>query len=78
MARNWTRYPISEHEFRASYAAFVANEHNLANPNNIRFLPLLFVVLAISVRLAPERVGGSEQKKRTAGSRYYWCCKYTT
>ncbi|KAJ8481774.1 hypothetical protein ONZ51_g5768 [Trametes cubensis] len=72
---NWTRYPISEHEFRASYAAFVANEHNLANPNNIRFLPLLFVVLAISVRLAPERVGGSEQKKRTAGSRYYWCSR---
>ncbi|KAI0349425.1 hypothetical protein OH77DRAFT_1415061 [Trametes cingulata] len=72
---NWTRYPISEHEFRASYAAFVANEHNHANPNNIRFLPLLFVVLAISVRLAPERIGGSELSKRTAGSRYYWCSR---
>ncbi|EIW61968.1 uncharacterized protein TRAVEDRAFT_117517 [Trametes versicolor FP-101664 SS1] len=72
---NWTRYPISEHEFRASYAAFIANEHNHANPNNIRFLPLLFVVLAISVRLAPERIGGSEQTKKTAGSRYYWCSR---
>ncbi|KAI0677610.1 hypothetical protein C8Q78DRAFT_961708 [Trametes maxima] len=72
---NWARYPISEHEFRASYAAFVANEHNHANPNNIRFLPLLFVVLAISVRVAPEQIGGSEQSKKTAGSRYYWCSR---
>ncbi|KAI9001022.1 fungal-specific transcription factor domain-containing protein [Trametes punicea] len=72
---NWTRYPISEHEFRASYAAFIANEHNHANPNNIRFLPLLFVVLAISVRLAPERIGGSEQTRKMAGSRYYWCSR---
>ncbi|KAI0832409.1 fungal-specific transcription factor domain-containing protein [Trametes gibbosa] len=72
---NWTRYPISEHEFRASYATFLANEHNHANPNNIRFLPLLFVVLAISVRLAPERIGGSEQSKKMAGSRYYWCSR---
>ncbi|KAI0638176.1 fungal-specific transcription factor domain-containing protein [Trametes polyzona] len=72
---NWTRYPISEHEFRASYAAFLANEHNHANPNNIRFLPLLFVVLAISIRLAPERIGGSEQSRKMAGSRYYWCSR---
>ncbi|CDO75575.1 hypothetical protein BN946_scf184858.g15 [Trametes cinnabarina] len=72
---NWTRYPISEHEFRASYASFLANEHNPANPNNLRFLPLLFVVMAISIRMAPERIGGSEQNKKTAGSRYYWCSR---
>ncbi|RPD67176.1 hypothetical protein L226DRAFT_549800 [Lentinus tigrinus ALCF2SS1-7] len=74
-AINWTRYPISEHEFRNQYAAFVANEHSLANPNNIRFLPLLFVVLAIAVRLAPDRIGGTEQTRKTAGSRYYWCSR---
>ncbi|TFK89818.1 hypothetical protein K466DRAFT_544538 [Polyporus arcularius HHB13444] len=74
-AINWTRYPISEHEFRTSYSSFLANEHNPANPNNIRFLPLLFVVLAISVRLAPDRIGGTEQTRRTAGGRYYWCSR---
>ncbi|OSD04240.1 hypothetical protein PYCCODRAFT_1387107 [Trametes coccinea BRFM310] len=72
---NWTRYPISEHEFRASYATFLANEQNPANPHNLRFLPLLFVVLAISIRVAPERIGGSEQNKKTAGSRFYWCSR---
>ncbi|TBU40114.1 hypothetical protein BD309DRAFT_927740 [Dichomitus squalens] len=71
-AINWTRYPISENEFRASYVSLLANEQNLGNPNNIRFLPLLFVVLAISVRLAPDSIGGNEQTKRTSGSRYYW------
>ncbi|KAM5540503.1 hypothetical protein V8D89_005961 [Ganoderma adspersum] len=69
---NWLRYPISENEFRASYVSLLANEQNLANPNNIRFLPLLFVVLAIAVRMAPDTIGGTEQTRRTAGSRYYW------
>lgn len=43
-------------------------------PGNIRFLPLLFVVLALSVRAVPDNIAGDEQTRKTAGSRYYWCC----
>ncbi|KZT12462.1 uncharacterized protein LAESUDRAFT_688987 [Laetiporus sulphureus 93-53] len=70
-AVNWTRYPIPERDFRASYAAICA-EGMMLNPNNIRFLPLLFVVLAISIRLAPEHVGGDERTRKVTSSRYYW------
>jgi hypothetical protein len=70
---NWTRYPISEREFRASFASICANGHN-ANPNDVRFLPLLFVVLAIAVRLAPEHIAGSAASRRLTSTRYYWSC----
>ncbi|KAH9943451.1 uncharacterized protein BXZ73DRAFT_40632 [Epithele typhae] len=72
---NWTRYPISENEFRDSYASFLANEHNPSKPSNIRFLPLLFVVLATAVRSAPSRPGTTEASRKTTASRYYWCCR---
>lgn len=39
------------------------------------FLPLLFVVLAIAVRLAPEHIAGDTQTKRLRSVRYYWTCK---
>ncbi|OBZ70156.1 putative transcriptional regulatory protein C1F7.11c [Grifola frondosa] len=71
-AINWTRYPISERDFRASYASICADSTTSANPNNVRFLPLLFVVLAIAVRLAPEHIGGNERTRRLTSSRYYW------
>ncbi|CCM01598.1 uncharacterized protein FIBRA_03658 [Fibroporia radiculosa] len=71
LAINWTRYPISERDFRTSYAAIYA-EGMMLNPNNIRFLPLLFVVLAIAVRLAPEHIGGDEHTRKVTSSRYYW------
>ncbi|KAI0750793.1 fungal-specific transcription factor domain-containing protein [Daedaleopsis nitida] len=74
-AINWSRYPISEREFRVSYDSFLASQHNQGNPSNLRFLPLLFVVLAISVRLAPDRIGGNEQTRKTASSRFYWCSR---
>ncbi|KAH9951597.1 hypothetical protein B0H21DRAFT_684345 [Amylocystis lapponica] len=68
---NWTRYPISERDFRASFNC-ICEEGTTVNPNNIRFLPLLFVVLAISARLAPERIGGDERTRRLSSSRLYW------
>ncbi|KAJ3924061.1 fungal-specific transcription factor domain-containing protein [Lentinula edodes] len=72
---NWTRYAISEPEFRSAYAAVSAHgSHGLSatNPNDVRFLPLLFVVLAISVRLAPEELAGDARQRRITSLRYYW------
>jgi len=71
--RNWTRYPISEHDFRAGYTSICANGIGI-NPNDVRFLPLLFVVLAIAVRLAPEHLAGDARSRRITSLRYYWSC----
>ncbi|KAF5390558.1 hypothetical protein D9757_002751 [Collybiopsis confluens] len=72
---NWTRYAISEPDFRTAYATVCAHStHGLSatNPNDVRFLPLLFVVLAISARLAPEELGGDARQRRITSLRYYW------
>jgi hypothetical protein len=45
------------------------------NPNDVRFLPLLFVVLAIAIRLAPEHIGGDARNRRVTSLRYYWSCE---
>ncbi|KAF9247093.1 fungal-specific transcription factor domain-containing protein [Melanogaster broomeanus] len=68
---NWTRYPLCESDFRAAYASVCANGVG-ANTNDARFLPLLFVVLAISVRLAPEHLAGDTRTRRVTSLRYYW------
>ncbi|KAK7061772.1 Snf7-domain-containing protein [Favolaschia claudopus] len=70
---NWTRYPISEQDFRASYDSIC--EHGttgVGSPGDVSFLPLLFAVLAISVRLAPESIGGDARARRVTSLRYYW------
>lgn len=72
-SRNWTRYPISERDFRRSYASVCANGVSV-HPNDVRFLPLLFVVLAISVRVAPEHIAGDARSRRLTSLRYYWSC----
>ncbi|GLB33863.1 putative fungal specific transcription factor [Lyophyllum shimeji] len=72
---NWTRYPISERDFRAAYASVSAHGRDgigATNPNDVRFLPLLFVVLAISARLAPEHIAGDARSRRLTSLRYYW------
>ena len=71
---NWTRYPVSERNFRVGYNS-IYSEGAAINPNEFRFLPLLFVILAISVRLAPEHVAGDERTRKLTSSRYYWCCE---
>ncbi|KZT20350.1 hypothetical protein NEOLEDRAFT_1140800 [Neolentinus lepideus HHB14362 ss-1] len=68
---NWTRYPLSERDFRAAYASICASGADI-NPNDVRFLPLLYVVLAISVRLAPEAIAGDVRTRRLTSLRYYW------
>jgi hypothetical protein len=75
---NWTRYPVSEQDFRNSYASVSAHGRNgigATNPNDVRFLPLLFVVLAIAVRLAPEHIGVDARSRRVTSLRYYWSCE---
>ncbi|KAF8076452.1 fungal-specific transcription factor domain-containing protein [Lyophyllum atratum] len=72
---NWTRYPVSERDFRAAYASVSAHGRDgigATNPNDVRFLPLLFVVLAISARLAPEHIAGDARNRRLTSLRYYW------
>ncbi|RDB22686.1 putative transcriptional regulatory protein C1F7.11c [Hypsizygus marmoreus] len=72
---NWTRYPVSERDFRTAYASVSAHGRDgigATNPNDVRFLPLLFVVLAIAVRLAPEHIAGDARSRRVTSLRYYW------
>ncbi|KAJ7591047.1 hypothetical protein C8J56DRAFT_934541 [Mycena floridula] len=72
---NWTRYPISEQDFRAAYMSICklnAQGLGIGSPNDVRFLSLLFVVLAIAVRLAPEDVAGDSRTRRVTSLRYYW------
>ncbi|TDL29590.1 hypothetical protein BD410DRAFT_780039 [Rickenella mellea] len=68
---NWTRYPLSESDFRDAYKSVCTNGLG-ANPSDMRFLPLLFVVLAIAVRLSPEHLGGDAHTRRISSLRYYW------
>ncbi|KAJ3534760.1 hypothetical protein NM688_g7083 [Phlebia brevispora] len=71
---NWTRYPVSERNFRVGYNSIYAEGASI-NPNEFRFLPLLFVILAISVRLAPEHIAGDERSRKLTSCRYYWCSR---
>lgn len=75
LCRNWTRYPVSEKDFRVAYSSLCTNGVG-ANTNDARFLPLLFVVLAISVRLAPEHLAGDLRTRRVTSLRYYWSCTF--
>ena len=72
--RNYTRYPLLEKDFRTSYDAVWASQGIGINPNDIRFLPLLFVILALSVRVAPESLAGDDRQRRLSSLRYYWSC----
>jgi hypothetical protein len=74
-SRNWTRYPLCEPDFRTAYNSICETGIG-TNPNNVRFLPLLFVVLAIAVRLAPEHLAGDSRARRITSLRYYWSCEY--
>jgi hypothetical protein len=63
--------------FRASFESICNNGHRV-QPEDVRFLPLLFVVLAISARLAPETILGDERTRRLNSLRYYWSCELIT
>lgn len=46
------------------------------SPSAVLALPLVFIVLAISARIAPEAVIDTEERKRALSLRMYWSCKY--
>ncbi|ORY27664.1 fungal-specific transcription factor domain-domain-containing protein [Naematelia encephala] len=68
---NYIRYPIDERLFRASYEDLY-NPSTSLNPTNVRALPLVFIVLATAVRLAPEEWAGDEQTRKLSSLRMYW------
>ena len=72
---NYIRYPISEHLFRQSYTALYDNRS--INGAAVLALPLVFIVLAMAVRVAPDEWVGGEEAKRATSLRMYWNCEYS-
>ncbi|KAF8308158.1 hypothetical protein DL93DRAFT_2043015, partial [Clavulina sp. PMI_390] len=70
-AINYTRYPIFEPQFRASYEALMSATHR-SHAIDLRFLPLLFIVLATAVRLGPASLSNDDASRRSNSLRYYW------
>lgn len=62
---------FQEPQFRASYEALLAKEHRV-HPIDLRFLPLLFIVLATAARLAPDHLFGDDNQRKVTSLRYYW------
>lgn len=74
---NFIRYPIDERLFRASYEDLY-NKSTALDPSNVRALPLVFIVLALAVRQAPEKWAGNEQTRRLSSLRMYWSCEFSS
>lgn len=70
---NFVRYPIDDHAFKRAFETVYADGNN---SSAILALPLVFIVLAISARIAPEAVIDTEEKKRALSLHMYWSCKY--
>ncbi|KAH7105550.1 hypothetical protein BKA62DRAFT_690074 [Auriculariales sp. MPI-PUGE-AT-0066] len=71
---NYTRYPLYEPDFRAAYEN-IRRQWPRVQASDVRFLPLLFVVLALAVRLAPERIAGDARERKLTSLRYYWSAR---
>ncbi|KZW04224.1 hypothetical protein EXIGLDRAFT_828140 [Exidia glandulosa HHB12029] len=71
---NYTRYPIHEPDFRSAYES-IRRQWPRVQASDVRFLPLLFVVLATAVRLAPERIAGDARERKLTSLRYYWSAR---
>ncbi|OCF78216.1 hypothetical protein I204_00153 [Kwoniella mangroviensis CBS 8886] len=68
---NFVRYPIDERSFRASYEDLY-NRSTAVDPSNVRALPLVFIVLALAVRQAPDEWAGDEETRKLSSLRMYW------
>ena len=85
---NYIRYPIDERLFRTGQSSSLSSHYLLTgqayedvyaklpsvDPSHCRVLPLVFIVLAMAVRLAPEPWAGDEQHKKLSSLRMYWTC----
>ncbi|ODN79510.1 hypothetical protein L202_03476 [Cryptococcus amylolentus CBS 6039] len=69
---NFVRYPIDDHAFRKALES-VYNDGT--SPSAVLALPLVFIVLSISMRIAPDALIESEEKKRTMSLKMYWSSK---
>jgi hypothetical protein len=45
------------------------------DPADVRALPLIFIILATAVKLAPDEWAGSEETRKLSSLRMYWSCK---
>lgn len=70
---NFVRYPIDEKLFRQSFEAVYA--HNDIDHTTVLALPLVFMALAISMRVAPEEWAGPEEGRKTSSLKLYWDCE---
>lgn len=75
---NYVRYPIHEQSFRRSFENVYERRLKKMDlePGNVRILPLVFIVLATSARLAPEEWAGDDRTRRLNSLRMYWCCEW--
>jgi hypothetical protein len=71
---NFVRYPIDEKLFRQSFEAVYA--HGDIGHTTVLALPLVFMALAISMRVAPEEWAGPDESKKTSSLKLYWNCTY--
>ena len=72
---NFVRYPIDETLFRQSFEAVYA--HGDIDHTTVLALPLVFMALAISMRVAPEEWAGPEEGRKTSSLKLYWDCEST-
>lgn len=70
---NFVRYPIDDRAFKRAFETVYMDGNS---PSAVLALPLVFIVLAISARIAPEAVIDTEERKRALSLRMYWSCKY--
>ncbi|ORY20832.1 hypothetical protein BCR39DRAFT_554723 [Naematelia encephala] len=70
---NYVRYPIDEHLFRQAFEDVYSSQ--AIDSNHVIALPLVFIVLALAVRVAPDAWEYSEDQKRTSSLRFYWNSK---
>ncbi|TIB61063.1 hypothetical protein E3P78_02917 [Wallemia ichthyophaga] len=78
---NWTRYPIHEQSFRNAYESTYKKRRSL-EAKDFKNLPLVFIVLATTLRFAPNEEiaveagsGLSEAERRSWALRLYWSSK---
>jgi hypothetical protein len=71
---NYIRYPISEYLFRQNLE--ILYDSSSITAQAVLALPLVFIVLAMAIRVAPEQWVGGEEVKRSTSLRMYWNCEF--
>lgn len=72
---NFVRYPIDEMLFRQSFETIFTSGGHIDH-NTVLSLPLIFIALAISMRIAPAEWAGPGDTQKTKSLKLYWHCEY--